>query len=48
MSENIGEKQPSTRAEMRRGHLAIQHRILNALIVLVSIAIIYLAIKAIF
>jgi len=41
------EKQPLTRADMKRDHLANQHRILNVLIVLASIAVVYLAIKTI-
>ncbi|MDF2052693.1 hypothetical protein [Priestia megaterium] len=48
MSGNNDEKQPLTRAEMKRGRLATQHRILNLLIVLLSIAAVYLAIKTIF
>ncbi|MFP7732371.1 hypothetical protein ACLHDF_02910 [Priestia aryabhattai] len=48
MSGNRDEKQPLTRAEMKQNHLATQHRILNVLIVLVSIAVVYLAIKTIF
>ncbi|MBU3573209.1 hypothetical protein IUJ58_19735 [Priestia aryabhattai] len=47
MSENHDEKRPLTRAEMKRGYLATQHRILNVLIVLASIAAVYLAIKTI-
>lgn len=47
MSGNNDEKKPLTRAEMKRGHLATQHGILNILIVLASIADVYLAIKTI-
>ncbi|MDI3093419.1 hypothetical protein [Priestia megaterium] len=47
MSGNHDEKKPLTRAEMKRGDLATQHRILNVLIVLASIAAVYLAIKTI-
>ncbi|MCU7712674.1 hypothetical protein OK414_28955 [Priestia sp. JV24] len=48
MSGNNDEKQSLTRAEMKRGHLSTQHRILNVLIVLASIAAVYLTIKTIF
>ncbi|MBT2253836.1 hypothetical protein [Priestia megaterium] len=44
MSGNNDEKQPLTRADMKQDHLATQHRILNVLIVLTSIAAVYLAI----
>ncbi|MEH7210795.1 hypothetical protein V7195_17670 [Priestia megaterium] len=47
MSGNHDENKPLTRAEMKRGHLATQHRVLNVLIVLASIAAVYLAIKTI-
>jgi hypothetical protein len=47
VSGNNDEKKPLTRAEMKRGHLATQHNILNILIVLASIADVYLAIKTI-
>lgn len=47
MSGTNNEKKPLTRAEMKRGHLATQHRILNILIVFASIADVYLAIKTI-
>ena len=48
MSGNHDENKPLTRAEMKRGHLATQHRILNVLIVLASIAAVYLVIKPYF
>ena len=48
VSGNHDENKPLTRAEMKRGHLATQHRILNVLIVLASIAAVYLVIKTIF
>jgi len=38
---------PLTRAEMKRGHLATQHRILNVLIVLAAIVAIYLVVRTI-
>jgi len=44
VSGNHDENKPLTRAEMKRGHLATQHRILNVLIVLASIAAVYLSI----
>ncbi|MGO0260168.1 hypothetical protein ACTL7R_12340 [Priestia aryabhattai] len=47
MSGSNDEKQPLTRADMKRDHLATQHRILNVLVVLASIAAVYLAIKTI-
>ncbi|WP_322552613.1 hypothetical protein AAB109_28325 (plasmid) [Priestia megaterium] len=48
MSGSNDKKQPLTRADMKRDHLATQHRILNVLIVIVAIAAAYLVIKTIF
>ncbi|MED4011123.1 hypothetical protein P4606_10650 [Priestia aryabhattai] len=47
MNGSNDKKQPLTRAEVKRDHLATQHRILNVLIILAGIATVYLAIKTI-
>jgi len=47
VSGNNNEKQPLTRADRKHNHLAIQHRILNVLIILAAIVAIYLVVKTI-
>jgi len=48
VSGSNDKKQPLTRADIKRDHLASQHRILNVLIVITAIFAVYLAINTIF